>query len=442
VGDLPADGRPGLEHPRITANRWDTLRLAAATLLAGAAMGVIGALFVAALGRMDWLRLTLIDLASDQAFPGWLAAAIVGLLGAGGAAWLAQRFAPDAPQESPASSTEPPARPTAPFSALTVNFVGTSLALAAGLAVGPERPAIQMGGAGGRLTGRLLRLGKEDSDLLVAATGGAGVATMFNSPLGCAAYVVETVVKRVDLKTSLTALGAGAMAVGVSRLLTGRDVNFVVEAVALPGTHVAYLLPYLLVGLLIGVLAHLHSRAVKAMLGLVQRIALPRMACAGLIGAAVGLLAWYAPPLVGTGEAMVQGVIDGRLALSMLAVALAVRFFLGPLSLAAGTPGGYFTPTLLLGALAGVLLGDLTAMLLPGADLPSSTALAVVGMAVALAVVARAPFTGILLTLETTGAFILALPMIIAVFGAVAVSQMLRTPSLSHGLEASDAQSR
>ena len=57
-------------------------------------------------------------------------------------------------------------------------------------------------------------------------------------------------------------------------------------------------------------------------------------------------------------------------------------------------------------------------------------------MAVALATIARAPFTGILLAMETTGAFIMALPMVVAVFGAVAVIQLLHTPSLSHGLEA------
>jgi H+/Cl- antiporter ClcA len=61
-------------------------------------------------------------------------------------------------------------------------------------------------------------------------------------------------------------------------------------------------------------------------------------------------------------------------------------------------------------------------------------------MAVALAAIAHAPFTGILLTLETTGAFIMALPMIVAVFGAIAVIRLLKSPVLSHGLEAEQEQ--
>lgn len=422
------------------ADRRGTFRLTVATLLAGVVIGVLGALFIGTLGRMDGLRLALVDFTLGQSFPGWLAAVIVCVLGAGSAAWLAHRFAPDAPQAAASLIPDPPRQPTSPVSALTVNFGGTGLAVAAGLAVGPERPAIQMGGAIGRLTSRLLRLSASDADLLMAATGGAGVATMFNSPLGCAAYTVETVLKRVDLRISLTVLGAGATAVGVSRLLTGREVNFTVEA--LPAYQFEHLLLYLLLGVLIGGLAHLHLHAIKSIAAMAQRVPLPRVARAALIGAAVGLLAWFAPGLVGTGEAMVQGVIDGKFALSVLALALLIRFFLGPLSLAAGTPGGYFTPALLLGALSGAVYGELAGMLLPAADLPSTTAFALVGMAVALAAIAHAPFTGILLALETTGAFIMALPMIVAVFGAIAIIRLLKSPVLTHGLEAVEERLR
>jgi hypothetical protein len=49
--------------------------------------------------------------------------------------------------------------------------------------------------------------------------------------------------------------------------------------------------------------------------------------------------------------------------------------------------------------------------------------------------VANAPFTGVLLVMETTGVFSLALPMIIAVVGTVIVDRILRKPTLTHGLE-------
>jgi CIC family chloride channel protein len=415
----------------------DRLRLTLATLLAGVLIGVIGGLFMLALGSIDEARLALVELTRERAVPDWLSALGFGLTGAALAmlaAWLARRFAPDAPQVPAADDA--PSGAASDLGALSANFAGGSLAVGAGLAVGPERPAIQMGGAVGRTVSRWLGLSRQDTGLMLASTGGAGVATMFNSPLGCAAYVVETVVKRVDLRLSLTALGAGAVAVGVSRLVTGRSVNFTVDA--LPVYHFGQLALYLLLGVLVGVLAYAQSRTIKAVAAVVQRPRLPPVVRAGLIGAAAGVLAWQAPGVVGTGEAMVQSVLDGELLLSMLALVLLIRFLLGPLSLAASTPGGYFTPALLLGALSGALFGEIAGMLLPAGPVPPTAALALVGMAVALAAIAHAPFTGILLTLETTGAFIMALPMIVAVFGAIAVIRLLKSPILSHGLEAMD----
>jgi hypothetical protein len=44
--------------------------------------------------------------------------------------------------------------------------------------------------------------------------------------------------------------------------------------------------------------------------------------------------------------------------------------------------------------------------------------------------------------METTGAFIMALPMIVAVFGAIAIIRLLKYPVLTHGLEAVEARLR
>jgi len=348
------------------------------------------------------------------------------------AAWLAYRYAKDAPQLSASDSTEASESAASNLNALTVNFAGTSLAVGAGLALGPERPAIQMGGAIGRIVSRLFGLSSLDRELLMAAAGGASVATMFNSPLGCSAYTVETVLRRVDLRISMTTLGLGAIAVAVARVLVGRDVNFLVGT--MPSVRFGHLILFLGLGCVIAVFASLQVHIIMLLARLFLRVQLSGVVRGAAIGGAVGLLAWFSPNLVGTGDSLTQGVLDGRFVLSAMAVFFLVRFFLGPVSLAAGAPGGYFTPVLLLGALSGAMYGTLMGLWLPAADL-SPTAFALVGMAVALASVAGAPFTGILLVMETTGAFALSLPMIIAVIGAAVVTRLLRTPSLSHGLE-------
>ena len=412
--------------------RFYAIRSGAALLSAGALMGVTGALFLQTLTWADTARIALVDAAVRHMIPGWLVASLTGLIGVAAASWCARRFAKNAPQSYIGSHSGKAETRTPVSNALLVNFGGSALAVGAGLALGPERPAIQMGGAIGRTASRFFGLNRADHHTMMAATGGAGVATMFNSPLGCAAYAVEVVLKRVDLRVSLTTLAVGAIAVAVMRFVLGRDVNFVVGDIS--PVSAEYLVVFVVMGCVISVFAYLHVHLIMMLARFIHRVRIPAVIRGAVVGATVGLLAWYTPGVVGTGDALTQGVIDGKFALSTMAVFFLVRFFLGPLSLAASTPGGYFTPVMLLGALFGAMFGVLVGEWMPGAPVTPAM-FALVGMAVALTAVANAPFTGILLVMEMTGAYDLALPMIFAVMGAGIITRLLHTPTMSHGLE-------
>jgi chloride channel protein, CIC family len=145
---------------------------------------------------------------------------------------------------------------------------------------------------------------------------------------------------------------------------------------------------------------------------------------AALIGAVVGLLAWFAPGLVGGGDAITQRVLAGSEALVMVALVFILRFGLGALSYAAGTPGGLFAPMLVLGSQSGLLFGALCKYWFPSLA-PHPTAFAVVGMAAFFTAVVRAPVTGIVLVAEMTASFTLLLPMLGACFGAMVVPTLL-----------------
>jgi len=105
-----------------------------------------------------------------------------------------------------------------------------------------------------------------------------------------------------------------------------------------------------------------RSRAdVKALLAAAQRLRrwLPGDGLAATVGAAVGLLAWFEPGLVGGGDAITQRALAGGESMIVVAGMFLVRFALGPLSYAAATPGGLFAPMLVLGAQCGLFLGAL-----------------------------------------------------------------------------------
>jgi len=151
------------------------------------------------------------------------------------------------------------------------------------------------------------------------------------------------------------------------------------------------------------------------------------------IGAAVGLLAWFGPGLVGGGDAITQRSLAGGDSMMLVGGVFLVRFGLGPVSYAAGTPGGLFAPLLVLGAQSGLVLGTLFCSWFPYlAERPA--AFAVVGMAAFFSAVVRAPVTGIILVTEMTGCFTLLLPMLLACFAAMAVPTLLGDPPIYDSL--------
>ena len=154
---------------------------------------------------------------------------------------------------------------------------------------------------------------------------------------------------------------------------------------------------------------------------------------AGLIGAGVGVLAWFLPQLVGGGEAVAQRTLAGGVPLAVLPLVFLLRFGLACVSYAARTPGGLFAPMLVLGAQLGLLFGLLCQLTFPGLGV-QPVAFAVVGMAAFFAGAVRAPVTGIVLVIEMTTSFPMFLPMLAACFTAMLVPTLLGNPPIYDSL--------
>jgi H+/Cl- antiporter ClcA len=100
-----------------------------------------------------------------------------------------------------------------------------------------------------------------------------------------------------------------------------------------------------------GLAAIAYNRALLETLAAAERLGrLSVELRAGLIGAAVGTLAWFAPNVVGFGDAITRRSLAGAETLSVLPLVFLLRFWLGTVSYAAGTPGGLFAPMLAFGA--------------------------------------------------------------------------------------------
>jgi CIC family chloride channel protein len=400
--------------------------LAVLSLLAGMVSGLLGAVFRLLLDQADRLRDTLIAWAHGERLVGFLlvVAACAGATAV--AAWLVRRFSPQA-EGSGIPNVELVARgelPTPPYRLVPVKFLGGLLAIGSGLALGREGPSVQMGASTAHLLGKLFRRNEDECKTLLAAGAGAGLATAFNAPIGGAVFVLEELVRRFDTRTTVVTLGASAGAIAVARVLLGDAPDFHVEPLPYPGFGTVPI--HLALGIVAGCAGVAYNRTILGTLAVADRLhRWPVELRAALVGAAIALLAWFAPGVVGGGDAITQRTLSGTETVAMLSVVFLIRFGLGPLSYAAGTPGGLFAPILVLGSQSGLLFGVLCHQWFP-ALAPHPTALAIVGMAAFFTAVVRAPLTGIVLVTEMTASFTLLLPMLSACFTAMLVPNLLR----------------
>lgn len=410
------------------------LTLALLSFLAGAVSGLLGAVFRLSLDQADRLRDALITWAHGETLGGFLLVTAICAAATAGAAWLVRCFSPQA-EGSGIPNVEAVIRgelPPAPYRLIPVKFLGGLLAIGSGLALGREGPSVQMGASTAHLMGKLFRRNEDDCKTLLAAGAGAGLATAFNAPIAGAAFVLEELVRRFDTRITIATLGASAGAIAVARVLLGDAPDFHVEPLPYPGFGTVAI--HLALGVVAGFLGIVYNRALLATLAAFEQLhRWPVELRAALVGAAVGVTAWFAPGWVGGGDAITQRTLAGRESVAILPIIFLFRFGFGAVSYAARTPGGLFAPMLVLGAQSGLLFGILCNQWFPSAA-PDPTVLAVVGMAAFFSAVVRAPLTGIVLVMEMTASFTSLLPMLAACFVAMLVPNMLRNPPIYDSL--------
>ena len=400
------------------------LALALLALIVGAAAGFVGAVFRLALEKADRLRDTLIAWGHGERLAGFLIVVVASAAATLVAAWLVRRYSPYAsgsgiPQVEAVLSGE---LPEPPFRIIPVKFVGGVLAIGAGLALGREGPSVHMGATMAHLIGKLFGRNWPDCRVLLAAGAGAGLATAFNAPIAGAIFVLEERVRRFEPRIAIAALGASATAIGVSRLLLGNAPDFHVEALNYAAAGTSPL--YFVLGAIAGLMAIVYNRTLLATTAAAERVRLPVELRAGLIGAAIGALAWFRPDLVGGGDTITQRTLAGAETLAILPLVFLLRLGLGAVSYAAATPGGLFAPLLVLGAQLGLFFGLLSRLAFPDLNIQPE-GFAVVGMAAFFTGAVRAPLTGIVLVTEMTSNVTMLLPMLGACFAAMLAPTLL-----------------
>ncbi len=285
---------------------------------------------------------------------------------------------------------------------LIKKFVGGFLCILGGLSLGREGPSIQLGTMAGLGVSRGLKRDRLEEKYLMTCGACAGLAAAFNAPLAGVVFALEELHKSFSPKVLLCALVSAITGDLVSAAFFGTSTVFDLAPVTL--LPPSYYLLLGIIGAVLGLFGVLYNKILMNSLRLYDKIRLPLQLRMMIPFAIAGVAGLFLPEILFGGHGIIEGLTAGKYALEFMCLLLAAKFLFSMASFGSGAPGGIFFPLLVLGALAGAIMGDVVIGLGFVPEL-YRTNFILLGMAGMFSAIVRAPLTGIILVVEMSGSF-------------------------------------
>jgi H+/Cl- antiporter ClcA/CBS domain-containing protein len=294
--------------------------------------------------------------------------------------------------------------------------VSAAISIGTGGPFGAEGPIIMTGGAIGSILAQFLRLSADERKTLLVAGAAGGMAATFNAPLASVLLAVELLLFEWRPRSIIPVSAAVTVATLCRWGLLGAAPVFPVTAATMPGTGaiVLALVPGLTGGLLaVGVTALVYKSE-----DAFSRLPVHWMWWPAIGGLIIGLGGLIEPRALGVGYDVIDQLLTGRAALSLIVGILVIKTLIWSLSLGSGTSGGVLAPVFMIGGALGALEGQALPHVFAGFW-------AMMGLAAVVGGVMRSPLTGVVFTLELTHAWNSLLALLVASVSAYALSALI-----------------
>ncbi len=317
-----------------------------------------------------------------------------------------------------------------------VKLIGTILVLGAGSTLGRRAPTVHIGAALAAQLNSWFPTSPARRQQMIAAGAAAGLAAGFTTPIAGVLFVVEELMQDVSgltLETSIVASFTGAV---VSLLLQSSTLNFPSPLLKLPNINfsVSEIPFYLLLGILAGIAGALFNSGLLFSLKLQHNFHLSLSWRIGLAGMISGIIVAILPPFFQDNAGLRIVLVTGGLSGEKILLVFIAHFFLTMLAYSANTPGGLFSPALVLGSALGYLVGDFEAFL---TGTGSESTYALVGMGAFFTAVVRVPITAIVFVFELNTDFNIVLPLMVTCATSYIIAENVSRGSLyDHMLKA------
>ncbi|GJP55844.1 hypothetical protein CLOM_g14867 [Closterium sp. NIES-68] len=314
--------------------------------------------------------------------------------------------------------------------------VAAAVTLGTGNSLGPEGPSVEIGSSIGKGASRAVQGGRERTIALVAAGSAAGISAGFNAAVAGCFFALESVLRSsvssspASLTTAMVLLSSVLAAV-VSQQILGSD-----PAVRIPLYEFrspAELPLYLLLGLCCGGVSIALNRSARLATHAFDRLLLvsplPPALLPAIGGLSVGVISLAYPEVLYWGFQNINDLLGSRPLASapqvdFLVELVVLKVVATAICRGSGLVGGFYAPSLFIGAALGQAYGRLASDVLLAVDpeyslqwiqVAAPQAYAMVGMAATLAGVCQVPLTSVLLLFELTRDYRIILPLMAAV---------------------------
>ena len=300
--------------------------------------------------------------------------------------------------------------------------LSSAISIGSGGPFGAEGPIIMTGGAFGSMIAQFFHLTSAERKTLLVAGAAAGMSATFASPVAAVLLSVELLLFEWKPRSLVPVALSSVTAAATRRYIIGLGPLF--PAPAHPAfIGAAGLLGCLLAGLLAGVLSALVTEAVYAAEDAFQKLPIHWMWWPALGGLVIGVGGLIFPQALGVGYDTIGALLQGDVPRKTLVGILLVKSVIWSVSLGSGTSGGVLAPLLMMGG----ALGGIESMFLPheGAGFWP-----LVSMGATLGGTMRAPFMGVIFSLELTHDVNMLLPLLLAVTVSHAFTVLLLKRSI------------
>ena len=246
-------------------------------------------------------------------------------------------------------------------------------------------------------------------------------------------FVLEELQHGFSASVFGTALISAVTADVVMRTVSGQRPEFIVPT--FPAPPLSSIPLFLGLGVLCGLLGAAFNKGIMGTLRWFDGWSASRPAWVpgALAGVFAGIVGWWMPYALGGGHDAADAILAGEVALAVVPLLFLAKFAVTMISYGCGVPGGIFAPLLVLGALTGFLVGQVSHTYFPMVA-THPAAFAAVGMAAFFASIVRAPLTGVVLILEMTQNYQQMLSLLLACLAAYAVAELLGVPPIYESL--------